>query len=57
MKKILILLSPLTVLPVFSIISCNNQTNNESTIEKPHLPLPIQGLDQPDPILPDEEKA
>ena len=57
MKKTLILLSPLTVLPVFSIISCNNQANNESTIEKPHLPLPIQGLDQPDPNLPDEEKA
>lgn len=58
MKKTLILLSPLTVLPVFSIISCNNQTtNDESTVEKPHLPLPIQGLDQPSPNLPDEEKA
>lgn len=56
MKKILILLSPLTLFPVFSIISCNTSTN-EPTIEKTHQPLPIKGLSQPDPSLPDHEKA
>lgn len=51
MKKLLLTtLLPVTILPIATIVSCN-QT------EKVHKPLPIKGINQPDPNLEDHKKA